>query len=77
MADRKDTAARKRRTRLDLSDLLRQFSDARAVLECAHVVLEQRDPGSESICLKIGLGMLRTAYDDLDRALSDGMIDHV
>lgn len=76
MATRKNTAPKKRRTRLDLSDLLGQFSDARAVLECAYVVMEDGAPGNESICLKIGLEMLRTAYNDLDLAIVDGQIDH-
>jgi len=74
MATRKNTAPQKRRTRIDLSDLLGQFSDARAVLECAYVVLEDGNPGNESVCLKIGLEMLRTAYNDLDRAFMG--VDH-
>lgn len=76
MATRKNTAPRRRRTRLDLIDLLGQFSDARALLECAYVVLEEGDPGNESVCLKVGLEMLRTACGDLDRAITDGAIPH-
>lgn len=75
MAIRNGNKARKRGTRPpDLLVILGQFSDARSILECGVLLLEDWDqsriePADEAICLRHGLKLLSVAYDELDRAI--------
>jgi hypothetical protein len=64
-----------RNARPDLSAILGQFSDARAIIECVARLLEDWDyyrsgPADEAVCLRHGLDRLSTAYDELDRAIA-------
>jgi hypothetical protein len=70
MATRKNTAPKARVSRsVDLSEILGQFSDSRAILECAYTVLDCNAAGNEAVCLRHGLDMLSAAYNDLDKAI--------
>lgn len=53
-------------------EVLGRFSDARCLLECALRSLSARDDcnaGVEIVCLRHGLELLRTVYNDFDIAL--------
>ncbi len=68
MAAAKNTAPR---VRPDLSEILGQFSDARAVIECVARLLDdwESGPANEAVCLRHGLKLLDAAYNELDRAI--------
>jgi hypothetical protein len=76
MAVRNRTArkGRAKNPRARLDDLLGRFSDARCVLECAVRSPEEwHDPatavGDEAVCLRHGLDLIGTVYDEPDLAI--------
>jgi hypothetical protein len=70
VAATKNTAPKARVSHsVDLSDILGQFSDSRAVIECAYTALDCNSGGDEAVCLRHGLDMLQRAYNSLDTAI--------
>jgi len=59
----------------DFDDILSRFSEARSFLDCATRLLDDWDagagkgPGDEVVCLRHGLALIRTIYNDLDIAI--------
>lgn len=71
MATGKNSAAKARAPRsLDLGEILHKLSEARDVLDCAYLALEDGEPGKEATCFRVGLEMLGVAHDQLDTALA-------
>jgi hypothetical protein len=53
----------------DLSAILGEFADARAVLETACTAMEANEHGPDVMTLRTGLVMLDLAYNALDLAI--------
>jgi hypothetical protein len=72
VATRKNTAPKARPASADVSVILDRFSDARCVLLCAVRSLEANhdEACDEAVCLRHGLDLLASIYDDLDLAVS-------
>lgn len=71
MATGKNSAPKARAPRsLDLGEILHKLSEARDILDCAYLALEDGEPGKEATCFRIGLEMLGTAHDELDETLT-------
>lgn len=76
MATGKNSAAKARAPRsLDLGEILHKLSEARDILDCAYLALEDGDPGKEATCFRVGLDMLGAAHDQLDEVLSQSVSD--
>ena len=67
MAVRKNNAPKARASHShDLGEILHKLSEARDILDCAYLVLEDGEPGKEATCFRVGLEILGAAYDELD-----------
>jgi len=70
MATRKNTAPNAHVSHsVDLGEILGQFSDCRAIIECAYTTMDCKAAGDEAVCLRLGLDMLQRAYNNLDTVI--------
>lgn len=77
MAARKNTAPKARVSHSDeLYEILARFSDARAFLEVAYVVLDDTQASDATTCMQHGLSLLKAAYRELDSTVTRMAGDH-